>query len=286
MAEKQSDETTIREYLLGNIDPESELAERLDERLLTDRDFSALTDRIEEEIIQDYLEGELEPSERAAMERYFLRPPERQKKLRRARLLNQHLAARGAEQEQSKPAPVIPRRSRLWTSYAGWAAALLLIIPAGYLVNSQRILQSEITQKNKDLEREREKAASAEMKLQSTLAGLPRPVANLNFYGQGIARSSHSPSTQQIATGPRTLHVELLLSGITQPQCQVLLQSAAGKMAWFSQTQAFPSGKYFELVFNVPVDGIMPGEYEFKISQCQSSEQPPFPFQVSESAGP
>ncbi len=282
MATKQSDETAIREYLLGNIDPESDLAESLDERMLMDRDFSALADRVEEEIIQDYLEGELEPSQRAAMERHFLRPPERQKKLRRAYLLNRYLAARDAEQEQLKPAPVLPRRNpfALWTSYAGWAAAILLMIAAGYLVNSRRVLQSEVAQKTRELELVREQATTAEAKSQSALAGLPQPVANLNFYGQGVARGNGSPSTQQIVTRPRTLHVELLLGGITQPRCQVLLQSAAGKMVWFSQAQASPSGRYSVLVFNVSVDGIAPGDHEFKVSQCTSSEQA-FPFHVS-----
>jgi hypothetical protein len=286
MAEKQSDETTIREYLLGNIDPESELAERLDERLLTDRDFSALTDRIEEEIIQDYLEGELEPSERAAMERYFLRPPERQKKLRRARLLNRHLAARGDEQEQLKRAPAPPRPSRvaLWTSYAGWAAALLLMISAGYLVNSQRALRSEVAQKTEDLERAHEQAAIAKASLESAFAALPQPAAQLNFYGRepGLVRGTHLRSLPQVATGTKTLNVQLLLDNITiKPGCQVLLQSKAGKMAWFSQVPVSHYDNYSGvLVFNVPVDGIAPGEYQFKVSQCTSSEQT-FPFQIS-----
>ncbi len=281
MAEKQSDETTIREYLLGNIDPKSEFAESLDERLLMDKEFSALADLIEEEIIQDYLEGGLAPSERVAMEHHFLRPPERQKKLRRARQLNQYLATRGAEQEQFKPAPVPVRRIRLalWTSYAGWAAALLFLIPAGYLVNSQRALQLEVAQKTRDLERERAQAANAEVKLQRAFATLPQPVANLNFYGQGVARG-YPEARRTISTEARTLHVELLLGGITQPRCQVLLQSAAGKMAWFSQVKAVNSGKYFALVFNVPMDGIESGYYGFKVSQC-TSPAAIFPFDVS-----
>lgn len=284
MAEMQPDETTIRQYLLGQVDAKSDLAESLDERMLMDRNFSALVDCIEEEIIQDYLEGDLDQMERAAMERYFLRPPERQEKLRRARLLNQHLAARGAEQEQSKPAPVIARRSRLalWTSYAGWAAALLLIAPVGYLMNSQRALQSDLSQKASELEKEHERTANAEVKLQSALAPLPQPVASLNFYGQGVVRGNDSPSTQQIGAGPRTLDVQLLLGSITQPlqSCHILLQSEAGKMVWLSQAQASPAGEYFALVFSVPVDGIAPGEYRFKVSQCVSREQA-FPFQIS-----
>lgn len=281
MAEKQSDETTIREYLLGNIDPDSELAESMDERMLRDRDFSALADRIEEEIIQDYLEGDLNPSDRAAMERHFLRPPERQKKMRRAYLLNRHLAARGDEQEPFKPAPVPPQRNRLalWISYAGWAAALLLIIPAGYLVNSQRALQSEVAQKTRDLDRERELAAIAKAELQRAFAALPQPVANLDFYGQGVVRGSLE-ARRPIRTETRTLHVELLLASVTRPRCQILLQSTAGKMAWFSQSQAFPSGRYFALVFNVPVDGIAPGYYKFEISQCTSAGET-FSFSVS-----
>src|ERR1043165_4463361 len=176
MAEKQSDETTIREYLLGNIDPKSEFAESLDERMLMDRNFSALVDCIEEEIIQDYLEGDLDPSERAMVERRFLLPPERQKKLRRAYLLNRHLAAaRRPEPRQLKPAPVLLWRSQLarWTSYAGCAAAVLLLIASGYMVNLQRALQSEVAQKTEEIERQRERAASAEASLQTSLADLP-----------------------------------------------------------------------------------------------------------------
>ncbi len=287
MAEKQSDETTIREYLLGNIDPDSELAESLDERMLMDRDFSALADLIEEEIMQDYLEGGLPPSKRVAIEQHFLRPPERQKKLRRARQLNRHLAARGAEQEQFKPATEPLRRSRLalWTSYAGWAAALLFLIPAGYMVNTQRALRSEIAQKTEDLEKAHEQAAIAKAKLESAFAALPQPAAQLNFYGQesGLVRGAHLRSLPQVATGTKTLNVQLLVDNITikLPDCQVLLQSKAGKMAWFSQVPVSHYDNYSGvLVFNVPVDGIAPGEYQFKVSQCTSSEQT-FPFQIS-----
>lgn len=282
MAEKQPDETTIRQYLLGQIDAQSELAETLDQRMLMDDDFSALADRIEDEIMQDYLEGDLDPAERAAVEWHFLRPHERKEKLRRAYLLNRHLAAMRTRQEQFQPTPVLPRPSRLalWNSYAGWAAALLLIAPVGYLMYSQRALQSEVSQKTGELEREHQRVANAEARLQSDLAALPQPVANLNFYGQGVVRGKGSSSTEQIGAGPRTLHVELLLGGITQPRCEVLLQSAAGKMAWFSQVQAIHSGKYFALVFNVPVDSIAPGDYAFKVSQCASPEQA-FTFQIS-----
>jgi hypothetical protein len=286
MAEKQSDEITIRKYLLGNIDPKSELAESLDERMLTDRDFSALADCVEEEIIQDYLEDDLGPSERAAVEQHFLRPPERQERLRRAYLLNRHLAAREAEQEQLKraPAPLRPGRPVLWTSYAGWAAALLLMISAGYLVNSQRALRSEVAQKTEDLERAHEQAAIARAKSESAFAALPQPAAQLNFYGreQGLVRGAQLRSLQQVAVGTKTLNVQLLLDGILiKPGCQVLLQSKAGKMAWFSPVPVSPYDNYSGvLVFNVPVDGIAPGEYQFKVSQCTSSEQT-FPFRVS-----
>src|ERR1041385_6333709 len=130
MAEKQSDETTIREYLLGNIDPKSEFAESLDERMLMDRNFSALVDCIEEEIIQDYLEGDLDPSERAMVERRFLLPPERQKKLRRAYLLNRHLAARRPPPAPRRRTKTPPRR-RLFFSGESPACALDLLCRMG-----------------------------------------------------------------------------------------------------------------------------------------------------------
>src|SRR5437899_4121420 len=100
------EETNIREYLLGRLQQDTpELSERLEERLLADDDFSRTVDLVEDEIIEEYLEGTLDAADKQTVEQHFLRPPERQKKLRFARLLHHHLETmeRGVRQESAPP---------------------------------------------------------------------------------------------------------------------------------------------------------------------------------------
>lgn len=78
------DESLVRKYLLGQLAEGDR--ERLEERLLTDDDFyetvTALEDRVEDELIDQYLDGELTGDGRAHFERLLLYTPERADKLR------------------------------------------------------------------------------------------------------------------------------------------------------------------------------------------------------------
>src|SRR5215475_5768152 len=109
MGDYRSEDTMIREYLLGRLDNAPEVAERLAERMLTETELSELVDVIEDEIIEEYLEGQLEPADRQAIEKHFLRPPERREKLRLARILHRGLKLKAddaaANQEKEPPLP-------------------------------------------------------------------------------------------------------------------------------------------------------------------------------------
>ena len=78
-------EANIREYLLGRLDPNSKLVENIDEQILTVPEFSTTIDVVEDEIIEQYLEGSLNQGDTRAVERHFLRPLDRQRKLRSIR---------------------------------------------------------------------------------------------------------------------------------------------------------------------------------------------------------
>ena len=54
-------------------------------------DLSETVESIEEEIIEDFLDGTLDPADKDAVDGYFLRPPQRKEKLRFARILRHHL---------------------------------------------------------------------------------------------------------------------------------------------------------------------------------------------------
>src|SRR6201987_1936915 len=84
------DRSLIREYLLGRLDNEKELEEQLSHDIFSNDELSEMVESIEEEIIEDFLDGTLDSADKDAVNRYFLRPPERREKLRFARLLQHH----------------------------------------------------------------------------------------------------------------------------------------------------------------------------------------------------
>src|SRR6185369_10039721 len=111
-------DANIREYLLGRLDSDVELVDSIDEQTLTDPEFSMSVDVIEDEIIEEYLEGSLNLEDKRAVERHFLRPPERQLKLKTARLFSRYLESepRKVATEQSASARNLFKAFRVgWT---------------------------------------------------------------------------------------------------------------------------------------------------------------------------
>src|SRR5579862_338884 len=81
----------IRQYLLGRLDDNEELENTLSEGILFQSDMSEMTDLIEDEIIEQYLDGTLDTTDKSDVEKYFLRPAERRERLQFARLLRDRL---------------------------------------------------------------------------------------------------------------------------------------------------------------------------------------------------
>ena len=81
----------IRQYLLGTLSPER--AAELEESLLLDSEIYEELLIAEDELIDQFIEGEMSPAERAAVETHFLRSPERKKQLSFARTLKSYVSA-------------------------------------------------------------------------------------------------------------------------------------------------------------------------------------------------
>ncbi len=133
-------------YLLGLSGPEA-LAS-LEEQIVTDSEFYDELQIAEDELIDQYLSGELSETERERFEHHFMRQPERQKKVRFGQALTQYVQlkaslpaaeATGAEavqqrREVPKPPPkpwysiFLPSQNPL-LSYS--LAAVLLLVVAG-----------------------------------------------------------------------------------------------------------------------------------------------------------
>jgi hypothetical protein len=140
----------IRRYLLAAIS-EAE-REGVETRLMTDDDFFRQIDLVEDELVEEYLDKELDAADRRRFEEVFLAAPERQQKLRFTRALRRR-AAEAAEQAARD------KQARRWWEglLAGldvsrpalaWSlAAALLVMAAGgsWLVFQVRSQQEQIS---------------------------------------------------------------------------------------------------------------------------------------------
>ena len=117
----------IRRYLLGELDDRARA--EVEQRLLSDGEVFEELLVAEDEIIDDYASGRLDPEERSDFEAHFLATPERQQKLRFARALHRHAMTLANERETVKQ-PVIRSLcfSRPWLSWAATAVAVLALI--------------------------------------------------------------------------------------------------------------------------------------------------------------
>jgi hypothetical protein len=109
------------QYLLGQAGPEE--SSSFEERLITEKDFYDELTIAEDELIDQYLDGELTDVEREQFERYFLSSDERKQKVRFGSALLKTAAG------NDSPVPVHLFQPRAILPYA--VLALLLIVGVG-----------------------------------------------------------------------------------------------------------------------------------------------------------
>jgi CHAT domain-containing protein/cytochrome c-type biogenesis protein CcmH/NrfG len=88
---KHREQITVRRYLLRQLSPSEE--RKVELRLLSDENFAEELEFVEDELIDDYLLGELTPKERRSFGETFLAHPERKRKLEAAQALKRYLDA-------------------------------------------------------------------------------------------------------------------------------------------------------------------------------------------------
>lgn len=113
MVELDQERVFIRQYLLGWLD--SETRGQFEERFLTDANFKERVLLIEDELIEDYVDGSLTESERKSFLKRFLSLPQQRQKVELARALDSHarkldpaISPQASESdEQSKPSSAV-----------------------------------------------------------------------------------------------------------------------------------------------------------------------------------
>jgi CHAT domain-containing protein len=128
----QDDQIQLRRYLLGQLTEAD--GNEVELRLLTDANYSREYGIVENELIDEYVEGSLKAEERTKFELYFLKAPERRDKLEFATALGQAVRARSSMLTASaqKP-PTVP-----WYSfshvYLKAAAVVVVVLGVGLIV--------------------------------------------------------------------------------------------------------------------------------------------------------
>src|ERR1043165_877806 len=100
----EADKTThddLKQWLLGLL-PQAE-GQALEERLISDAELYEELLIVEEELIDDYIAGELTTEERKSFESYFMNSPERQEQFRIANALRVYI-------DDSREPAVVPAK--------------------------------------------------------------------------------------------------------------------------------------------------------------------------------
>jgi hypothetical protein len=270
------DRSLIREYLLGRLDNEKELEEQLSHDIFSNDELSEMVESIEEEIIEDFLDGTLDSADKDAVNTYFLRPPERKEKVRFARLLRNHFeeqhelvgtisdmppsAYTNVVRDSSDYRATIPWSSHFKT-YGQLAALVVLGIGSLLYISA---LQKKKAGLESQLAQEREHSASLVKEapiLKSSLIPLTL-----------VADRSRGDDTQiphiEIQPSTRRIMVDIALQGHSPGPFDVHLETKAGNgPIWSARLLPLVSSSGdTRLVFDLPAQGMESDVYSFLVS--------------------
>lgn len=267
------DRGLVREYLLGRLDNKKELEEQLSHDICVNDELSEMVESVEDDIIEDVLDGTLDPADRDAVSGYFLRSPERKEKLRFARLLRHHFeqgqdlvdARREAvDSANVRPGRIAYRSANFGHSHIrtyGELAALVLLTVAGLIYTSgirrnQTRLEGQLAQ-----ERERFASVAKAQVTQASMVALTLVSDRSRGDSTQIPNIEIQPSTQRIV-------VEIALQGHSPGPLDVMLEAQGrNKPIWAARLLPLVSASGdARLVFDIPPQGIASDVYSFVVS--------------------
>ena len=281
MENRVIDDVHIREYLLGRLDGDPELVERIDEQILTDSQFSISVDVVEDEIIEEYIEGTLNADDARAVERHFLRPPERQLKLRSARLFSRYLATASEPLEavEQYESPSRAAWIRMWKlphfrTYAELAAAVVFIVAIALLVYQRRELGKAVEQASQQLAEEHQKEIALNQQVHPRLQIMAPPAVELHLFEAGLTRGNTQLPTVNIGNTSGMLHIEVAIpsdsSGKHSPptgRYQVQLNYLGQTMWSRDDVDSVSVSGGAVLSLNLPVETLPTGICELVVKQ-------------------
>lgn len=290
-------QTLMVDYLLGVL-PESDL-ELFESRFLQDESLFEELQEVEDELIDDYVNGSLSTEQQSAFERYFLRSSARREKLEFARAMVEH--ARGWKSN----AKSIEENSRInswlrpvpaWRQWAAIAAALLLAIGAGIVwlryrearrelsiaeANATRLRQDTeaksliAEQANAQLIAEQKQTQELEDQIEQLQNSLTKETQRIvinaflaaEYLVQGTRGAEKTVKTLEI---PANAHLVRLTAEFDKSKFSVFtitLQRSGGATIWRrGGLRAGAVGDKQRLMLAIPADNLPAGNYELLVS--------------------
>src|SRR5262245_55821110 len=120
-----NDDRSLKQYLFDELAPDEQT--RIEERLLTDTDYTELLLVVEQELIDSYVSNEMSAHDRKRFEKNFLSTPERRRKLRLARALRRYVSTQTGTELLPSPIPEYDFWKRLGQWRVRWLPASALV---------------------------------------------------------------------------------------------------------------------------------------------------------------
>lgn len=261
----ENEKNQITRYLLGQLDEPDE--EQLEMRLLSDPEFSAEFDIVVDEISIRYVVGGFEGEEKDQVERYFLRTPERQNKVKVLCELLHYSEVVRADVETEKVerlSPVTDHRglfARVWRfgsakplmlRFGVTVAVLVIVVGVVFLMRSGRPVTYALTVRSSDIERGQQTAPSV----------IPSVKLNSGIDELRVELVLPAPPAQQ----PKSYRADLIPASVSRG-LKVVSQDSKSVVVAVPASVVQPD-RYSIRLYAVYADGReerIPGTYDFRV---------------------
>jgi len=246
-------EATLRRFVLGGLDEAARSA--LEEQLVTEPDVFEALGVVEDELIEEYLDGTGSDPDRAAFEQNFLTSPQRQGRLRLAKSLRRH-ASHGKSTETARPQPISKAGTPRWQpAWLALAAALVLSL-AGNLWLANRSAQP----------------SPAAVSVPATEPASPNAIFTL---ATGLLRSGGSLTRVTVPSGAEVVRLRLQLpDAVSYPTYRTTMLDEDGSEIWTVAKLRVLNADTSAVVVVVPAELLSRGDYQVRLSGQKDAGEP------------
>lgn len=149
MEMSNEEKARLKRYLMGKLGEEDQ--REIGEGMITDDQYVVQMEILEDELIDDYLSGNLSPEEQYRFETHFLNPPSRQEKLQFAQALRRYVknetkvgVAACASEARSPVSTQTPKSRPILSLAFKVAAGVAVVVLAGFTVYRLFLYESDL----------------------------------------------------------------------------------------------------------------------------------------------